>query len=147
MDTTRPTGPPSDTQGTSWFGELAFDPAQHPDARPIVGYVISASDSKSLQLYPELNFHEYLEIQLKDVLDRKPFGRGERESRTILWLEGSALVKEVHVSRLDAQAQFLGGRLVEQSMMPLSDRSSSPLWQTMKESPQITSTQSSCLKC
>lgn len=131
----------------SLFDRLKFDPVEHPDARALVGYVRRGSGSKSLHLYPELDLHDYLEIQLKDVLDRKPYGRGERETRTVLWLEGSALVREVHVSRLDAQAQFLSGRLAEQSMQPLSDRSSSPIWQAMKEPPQLTSAPSSCMKC
>jgi hypothetical protein len=104
----------SDPPDSSWMDDLAFDPAEHPDARAVVGYVSGGPNSRAVKLYVNLDLHDYLEIRPNDILDRRTLGSDESLPRVVLWLKGSAAVRAVRVFRVDAQAQFLSGRIAEQ---------------------------------
>lgn len=95
--------------GTSPVDRTEFDPTEHPDARPLVGYVKESPHSKSLQLFVSQDHGNYLEIPLADVLYMKKYGVGEAP-KTVVWIEPSAVIREVHVPR-EIEAWFLNGEI------------------------------------
>jgi hypothetical protein len=105
----------NDPAEKSWIDDLAFDPAEHPDARALVGYVGKSPDPKSLRLYMSLDLHDYLEIRESDILDQKILGGEKDAPRTTIWVKGTAQVKEVQIlTLLEAQARFLSGSITDQ---------------------------------
>ncbi|HYJ33890.1 MAG TPA: hypothetical protein VE326_11785 [Candidatus Binatia bacterium] len=116
----------SNTPQGSWLDHLAFDPAEHPDARAISGFLKTTNASKTnapktVVLYLNLDLNTFLEVQTKDILDQKTMG--EEPARTVLWLKGTAVIREVMVARIDDQARFLSGRLADQYLQQAASRS------------------------
>jgi hypothetical protein len=136
----------SDPPDSSWIDKLAFDPAEYPDARAIVGYLRKSPDSRSLQLYTNLDLHDYLEIQPKDILDQKRYAGSEGLPRTVVWLKGSAVVREVHVSTIEDQARFLSGRISDRHLQPIAARSYAAISPDVRTT-TINTAESVCVKC
>lgn len=139
------TRPVFDQPDASWIDNLDFDPEKHPDARALVGYVRKSPHSDSLQLYLDLDLHHYLEFQASDALDHKAYD-GEGLSRMIVWLKGSAIVREVKVSTIESVAQFFGGRIADQYLKRAATEPSTILVAAVKGKTTLTGN-SFCTGC
>jgi hypothetical protein len=113
----------------SEFRELTTNPllakiAPQPDDQRqfiiLIGYVLvdesSQGEDPTVRVYPELDLHTYLEVQIRDVVWAEKAIPGQESSPTMLVINAAAKVNRVTTTKR-VETEFLGG-IIAASFLP-----------------------------
>lgn len=91
-------------------GEIVSDPDCPVDAKLIVGLAGDSGKPNRCRLYLTLEFDNYVEFELEDVVSSKKIRNDESEIQvTAIWLNRNAKIQQSKVRTREVQARFLTG--------------------------------------